>query len=1457
VTAAASVTAPVAPVAWRSRATTAALLALLTYLPALTAAPGRMPSDTKLYLYLDPGRLIADAPFSWDTRQFAGWVPHQTIAYLWPSGPWYWVFDRLGVPDWIAHRLWIGTILFLGGLGVAWAARHLGLSRTAATVAGVVFATSPYVLPYISRTSSMLLTWASVGWMLGLTIRAATRTRWRDAALFSLVVLTVGAVNATALLLVAPVPVLWLAHAAWGRIITWRTAVATALRIGILTVAVSLWWMAMLVVQGRHGADVLAFSETLDAVSLTSTGGETLRGLGYWLFYVRDPYAFTTTASLHHMASVPVILLGYALVVLGLAGLAITRWLHRRFAVLLVGCGIVLAVGVHPIDDPSPLMSPFVDSALALALRSSTRALPMSTFGVALGAGALVAALERWAAGRARPSGRVAHRIAHRVGAIAAAFVVMVAVLGSPSLRNGGYVDPALERDQDPPAAWTDAAASLDQGSTEHRVLQVPGSEFGAFRWGYTVDPPLPGLTDKPLVTRDLLPLGSPGAMDLLYAFDNRLQEGVLDPAALAPVARLLGADTIWVSNDLAFERFRTPRPESVDTLVRTAVGAGVSSPFEVGEPTPNTPGLAMVDEQSLSDAHVGQPIAPVLLAAVDDPVSIVRAGAGVVLVAGSGDGLVDAAAAGLLTGDEIVVMFADLQPATEAGWTPDERTPLILTDSNRDRAMQWRGSQDTTGFTETGGPDADRTVDDTSDQRLVDFLDPVWSNADQQTVAMLRRADGSPLDVRASGYGEPFAFRPEDRPALAVDGDPATAWRVSDRSDPIDQSITVTSPGPELRLLQQQLPGATRTITAVTLTEQVGDAAPTVRTIALDDTSRVGGQTIELANGGLPDAVVTITISGVADVAGTDTGPSAVGIAELGPVATEVVRPPAAGFEQAIDGRPLAVVLTRERTRSTNRWRADPETALQRTIDLPTARSVAVRATLRIDRTAPDDALSALLDTGRPWVTSNRRLHGVVEARATSAFDGDPTTAWTTPFGGLDGGPVGAAITAVVDPSTPITSFRIRTVGDDGAHSPITAISVVDEASGRGHVGILLPPTAADGWITVELPNPVQPNVGSDGLARVRLAIDAIDERTTVDRRYAERTTLPSAIVEIDGFATVDRPAGTSTTGCRTDLLSIDGVGIPLRVTSLPDPAAAELGDAGVDVVGCDTTIDLAAGPVLLASAPGARTGLDVDRVVLTSGWAPPAASPVATSVTRTRTTRTVRVDACPSGCWLVLGEGHNPAWSADVGGTDLGSPTQVSGGFNGWWLPPSTAEREVTMRWTPQTGLNRALGVAMLGIVVSIVLAIADRRRRPPEILLAVAEPPVLAWAPQVERREAAIAAATLVVLATLVIEPMWGLVALPVAASVVLTRRPRLAAAAAAVTAGMVGFLVAVRQYFDRFPPDAAWPGRFSDLHAPALFVTVLLLSSLVGERRSRATNHTAEAITTEGSSDDRIR
>ena len=86
---------------------------------------------------------------------------------------------------------------------------------------------------------------------------------------------------------------------------------------------------------------------------------------------------------------------GVGLLAVVLCGLVFTTWQHRRYVALLIGSGLVLAVGVHPIDDPSPLMSVLLgggEGALALALRSSTRAVPVLVFGLALSAASLVAA---------------------------------------------------------------------------------------------------------------------------------------------------------------------------------------------------------------------------------------------------------------------------------------------------------------------------------------------------------------------------------------------------------------------------------------------------------------------------------------------------------------------------------------------------------------------------------------------------------------------------------------------------------------------------------------------------------------------------------------------------------------------------------------------------------------------------------------------------------------------------------------------------------------------------------------------------------------------------------------------------------------------------------------------------------------------------------------------------------
>ena len=1406
------------------------LLAALTYLPAITAKPGSMPTDTKLYLYFSPGRLIADAPFTWDNRQFAGWVPHQTIAYLWPSGPWFWVFDKLGVPDWVAHRLWIGTLLFLGGLGVRWAAKHLGLASGAASVAGIVYALSPYILPYISRTSVMLLPWAGVGWMVGLTIRATTRTRWRDAALFALVVLTIGAVNATALALVAPAPVLWLLHAAWARTITWRVAVVTALKIGVLSLGVSLWWIVMLMVQGKYGADVLAFSETLEAVSHTALSTETLRGLGYWLMYVRDPFAFTTTASIDYMTSSAVIIAGYALTTLGLVGLVATRWSQRRYAALLVVTGIVLGVGVHPIDDPSPLMGPLAHSALGLALRSSTRALPLSTFGLALGAAALVNAMSF-------------SRL--RIRALAIPAVVLLAIVNLPALWHGGFVDPALVRDQNPPAAWNEAVAALDASSPDYRVMQVPGSEFGAFRWGYTVDPPLPGLTNKPLITRDLLPLGSPGAMDLLNALDNRFQTGTIDPASIAPTARLLGTDTIWVPNDLAFDRFRTPRPEDVAHLFAQQP-AGLSAPTSYGTPVVNQPQVPVTDEQQIADPLVGTPLPPVQIVSVVNPVPIVRTAARTVRLAGSGDGVVDAAAAGLLTGDELIVYGADVTEARQAAARtagasrdPIAHTPLIVTDSNRDRAEMWRGSQDVLGFTETGGSAPGVTKENTADQRLAVFPNQTEAN---QTIATLQLdplvgSTGGTLDVRASSYGEPLGYRPEDRAAMAVDGDPSTAWVVADRADPIGESITVSTTDGTLHLVQAQRVGANRRIATVRITTGAAGSRHSVD-VSLDDTSLgAPGQSVQLDATAMA-APVTITITGVTKVeGGTDTGPSAVGFAELGPVAHEVVRPPTDELSTIATDTPLALVFARDHTRATNRFRSDPEAAITREFTLPVNRTVEPTVTLRLDARADDAVLNHLLGTPNAPVASER-LTGVIEARGANALDNDPSTAWTTPIGRA----VGASLDIPLDTAGSVSTFTISQQ-IDANHSIITGVHLV---IGSDEFDLTVPTPDASGASVVTLPTPLAATAGAHAL----LTITSVAANITIDRRYGEPTALPAAITEIVGLpkAPVASTTNVGDTGCRTDLLAIDGA--PLGVAVSTEQLRSLLHGDSVTTTMCSApTIALASGRHLLVTNGGRdaahTTGIDIDRIVLDSGFPTGAGGPDVSqpTVVRTRSTRVATVAPCPDGCWLILGEGYDRAWRATTGSESLGAPVQVSGGFNGWWLPPSSSTRTVTMEWPPQAGLNRALLLAALVVLACIVLASADRKRR--GTVLEFDPPHLVLRAAPVSRAAAGVAAAVAVIGGGLLIAPVWAVYGAAVGGVVLLTRRPRVAGWLAAVLAAGLGVTVLYRQRANRWMPEAAWLSHFEDLHRLGMAVVVLLLVACLGSDHDTAADTTVPA------------
>ena len=404
------------------------------------------------------------------------------------------------------------------------------------------------------------------------------------------------------------------------------------------------------------------------------------------------------------------------------------------------------------------------------------------------------------------------------------------------------------------------------------------------------------------------------------------------------------------------------------------------------------------------------------------------------------------------------------------------------------------------------------------------------------------------------------------------------------------------------------------------------------------------------------------------------------------------------------------------------------------------------------------------------------------------------------------------------LDPTVPAGTLTIHQAVDD-VHSVITGVRA---NVGGQTVDLQVPPPDADGASTVQLP-------AISGSA-LDLTVTAISPQTTVDRRFGETTTLPVAITELDSPALAHVPVVVpAQPPCRDDLLSVDGA--PLSVAAGPSEIAALVAGQAVTVGTCDgAPVDLGAGSHVIASAAGLTTGIDLDRVVLSQGQAAPAPAPPAVTVQRDAFTRTAQVAACPNGCWLILGEGYNRGWSATADGHSLGAPRQIAGGFNGWWLPPSSTPVDVTMTWKPQTALNLALGLSAVAIVGCLALVWLGRRARsvalPAERV--VVERHLLA---PVSRRAALIVAPVTLVAATLLISWTFALAGVVLAALVLITRRPVLGALAAAVLAAGLGLIIWYRQRVDLYFVNAGWPGHFEDLHRWGLLVVVLLLTSVI--------------------------
>jgi arabinofuranan 3-O-arabinosyltransferase len=1409
-----------------SRSLPAVALAAVAYVPLLLTAPGVVVADTKSYLYLDPSRMLSRAWSMWDPSIGAGTVTHQNIGYLWPIGPWYWCFDRLGVPAWVAQRLWLGTILLLAGFGVVWLLRTLGWRGPEPWTAAFAYALTPYVLTVAARISVLLLPFAALPWLIGLTVRALRDRGWRWPALFALTVTTVGSVNLTALVLAGVGPVLWVVYALAAREVTGKRALATVGRIGLLTIPVCAWWLAGLWVQGGWGIDILRYTETAEVVAQASTANEVLRGLGYWFFYGGDKLGPWIEPSFTYTQKLVVLALSYAIPIVALAGLSLTRFRHRSFFVLLTLTGVVLAVGAHPWDDPTiagRAFEAFLQSDYGLSMRSLPRAVPVVALGLSVGLAALVSA--------------VAARVP-RVRWLAVAAVMTVTVANLPTLWTLKMVPANLRRDEQLPAYWDALAAHLDGRGAATRVLELPGADFASYRWGNTVDPVLPGLMDRPYVARELIPYGTPPSADLLIALDHRLQERIVDPRALAPIARLLSAGDISVRSDLQYERYNTPRPKNLWQLLRGA--PGLAAPTGFGEPLPHLSvnDASLYDELFLQTPSSWEDPPPVAAFAVDGAPNIVRVQrpGPTLLVAGDGEGLVDAAEAGLIDGRELVLYSAS-DTATALRERASRGAVLLVTDSNRRRGRRWTSVRHNAGATTPAGEQP--LVTDLTDNEL-----PVFGPASDDTMTVVDPRGG--IRAQATSYGNPFTFTPEERAANAVDGDPLTAWRAAAFSKSTGERLVLTFDSPmttdHVTLLQPLTGQINRSITAVRLHFDDGS----VFDAALDDSSnREPGQRVDFPS----RTFSKLTLEIRADSAGspprynglTSEGFAEVRVGDASPRLDEIIRPPIDLLEAVGPSsveRPLTFLFTRQRSAPTDPTRSDEELSIIRAVDVPADRSYAVFGTARLNAWASDTVLDDVVQLrGGVSATSAARLQGDRTARGSAAFDGDPATAWTGQF---DRGEQ-AWVSTTADAA--VTADHIGlTVRADGFHSVPTTVHVVADGRDLGPIEVpaVLDGTDLDHVETVTLALPVKVTARS-----WTVQVSAVRSVETVSWESNDATSFPVSIAEVAiGDVRTSPPPATFDSGCRGDLLTVDGGPVPVRISGTT--AAAVHGEP-LTLASCGVApLSLGAGEHVLRAAPGLTTGLDVDQVALRSAaggaaegstglLAPTMDGPGATIAVSSD--GPARIKATVTGAtpgeplWIVLGQSYSSGWSATVAGRGAGDPHLVDGYANGWLVTPDQSSFDVMFAFTPQRTVNAMLVVSAVAAVCCVGLAAWPRRRRyrsadaPDHVFAGLREAP-LPWMPR------ALAATGSGLLALVLAGPVVGAV---VAVAVLVGgrggRAGLLVRSGAPGALGLAALYVIVQQIRHSTAPGLDWPAELERAHPVGWLAILLLAADLV--------------------------
>ncbi|MGH2993117.1 MAG: alpha-(1-_3)-arabinofuranosyltransferase domain-containing protein, partial [Solirubrobacterales bacterium] len=1120
---------------------------------------------------------------------------------------------------------------------------------------------------------------------------------WRWAAAFALAIAAVGTLNIANLgyaLVPAGVIVLYVAlderrgpRELWRW--TWRTGMLSALTCSAAIVV--LWYSAPDISAN------LRTTELPEQVARTSSWFESWRGLGFWFTYPQFGGLLRANVAPYFTAS-GVIAASFVASLGALIGLALGRWRHRVLFGAMLLVSLVLMVGMHGAGGRSPfgelLSFAFEHSELARGFRTPYKA----GAGLMLGIGALlgVAAASALAAMSSRRDGQPPPRgprtgVRRLMQAVVVGGVVLGVVVASFPFWTGRLY-PEDERFQSIPGYWDRAFDYLGAQEQPGRVLVLPASERGRYRWGGVHDNLFDGFSSLSPVVNSALPQATAESGDLVAAMDDYVTSTGYVKGTLGPILARLGVRWVLLQNDLDWQHGSVPRPSTYDPL-RSDPDLRIAAKF--GRPGMNTTASPRDSDAELLGEQSLPPVEVYEVAGTPSPQPRLAA-APPLLVAGGGESWPSLATAGLLDGPPVAYTGAAdndaLRKLVASG------SELVVTDGNRRRATGVTIGRPIRSPTLAAGETTDRAPQD------------LFGSPETQSVATY--ADARRIFASRSGNELEAPYEAKSRPANAFDRVERTAWQVRGPRDPTGEAVSVELTEPVAVTAVSVLPYAdgSRTVKAVDVIAHSEEGEPTRKRLRFED----AGHVFPVARFE-PTEVSAIEIR-IARVIG---GTGAVGITEAA-IGTpngqldlrEFVRTPDdLAIRAASDDRLGAALAARppryELRRITGVGAQQPsfaaqdeETELRREITVFGNHRYELGVTARIDSRAADSAIDALL-AAPVGAVGTSRFGGDVERRGGLVVDDDLSTGWEPDS-------LRAQRLDVRFPTTEVRTVEVLVVSGPRRGSRVTGIDVAVGDDGTTSADQTLPRSGrclrpkppGGGCLEKHVLN--VPPTNADQLS-VNLAVESV----------ARLGQLPPRVVEVRingrGWSGLGRPRSKQTCA---PLLAIDGHPVSAR---LPRNPYDVLGGRLLELEGCEP-IRLGPGRHRIESLPG------LSGAVLTASLVPYDDRPLPDErhdiqgqpgtvqlLDRSPTRLRLQVDA-PKGPLLVGGMPWHEGWVAE--GDELRRSPVPLDTFAAWTVEAPTAG-PVTLQFQPQQTYELAIALS-IGAAAWCLWRVTRRRRR-----------------------------------------------------------------------------------------------------------------------------------------------